>query len=148
MIDAYVYCDVAIIEDFVEGTELAVGVIDLGAGPIALPAVEIEARSGHFGFEERYVAGETEYFVPARLSKAVSAKAAKVAIDAHESLGLRHLSRVDMIIDAKGVPWFLEANVLPGLTETSLLPQAIVAQGSSLGDVYYSLALAALRGRG
>jgi D-alanine-D-alanine ligase len=148
MIDAYVYCDVAIIEDFVEGTELAIGVIDLGAGPIALPAVEIEPRSGHFGFEERYIAGETDYFVPARLSKSVAAKAAKLAIDAHEALGLRHLSRVDMIIDAKGVPWFLEANVLPGLTETSLLPQAIVAEGSTLGDVYYSLAQAALRGRG
>lgn len=148
MIDAYVYCDVAIIEDFVEGTELAVGVIDLGAGPIALPAVEIQPRSGHFGFEERYIAGETDYFVPARLSKTVAAKATKMAVAAHESLGLRHLCRVDMIVDAKGVPWFLEANVLPGLTETSLLPQAILAEGSSLGDVYYSLAQAALRGRG
>ena len=71
-----------------------------------------------------------------------------MAIDAHEALGLRHISRVDMIIDSKGVPWFLEANVLPGLTETSLLPQAILAEGSTLGDVYYSLAQAALRGRG
>jgi D-alanine-D-alanine ligase len=53
-----------------------------------------------------------------------------------------------MIVDAKGVPWFLEANVLPGLTETSLLPQAILADGSSLGDVYYSLAQAAVKGRG
>jgi len=148
MIDAYVYCDVAIIEDFVEGTELAIGVIDLGAGPIALPAVEIQPRSGHFGFEERYIAGETDYFVPARLTKTVAAKAAKMAIAAHEALGLRHLCRVDMIVDAKGVPWFLEANVLPGLTETSLLPQAILAEGSSLGDVYYSLAQAAVKGRG
>jgi D-alanine-D-alanine ligase len=148
MIDAYVYCDVVIIEDFVEGTELAVGVIDTGSGPSALPAVEIRPRSGHFGFEERYVAGETDYFVPARLPKAVSAKAAKVAVDAHKALGLRHLSRVDMIVDAKGVPWFLEANVLPGLTETSLLPQAITASGSTLGDVYYALAQAALKGRG
>jgi D-alanine-D-alanine ligase len=148
MIDAYVYCDVAIIEDFVEGTELAIGVIDLGAGPIALPAVEIEPRSGHFGYEERYIAGETEYFVPARLSKSVAAKAAKAAIEAHEALGLRHLSRVDLIIDSKGTPWFLEANVLPGLTETSLLPQAINAAGSTLGETYYSLAEAALRGRG
>jgi D-alanine-D-alanine ligase len=148
MIDAYVYCDVAIIEDFVEGTELAIGVIDLGAGPISLPAVEIKPRSGHFGFEERYVAGETDYFVPARLTKPVAAKAAKMAVAAHEALGLRHLSRVDMIVDAKGVPWFLEANVLPGLTETSLLPQAILASGSTLGDVYYSLAQAAVKGRG
>ena len=148
MIDAYVYCDVAIIEDFVEGTELAVGVIDLGSGPIALPAVEIKPRSGHFGFEERYIAGETDFFVPARLPNTVAAEAAKMAVVAHQALGLRHLCRVDMIVDAKGIPWFLEANVLPGLTETSLLPQAILAEGSTLGDVYYSLAEVALRGRG
>jgi D-alanine-D-alanine ligase len=51
-----------------------------------------------------------------------------------------------LIVDSKGVPWFLEANVLPGLTETSLLPQAIVASGSTLGDVYFSLAQAAIKG--
>lgn len=148
MIDAYVYCDVAIIEKYVEGTELAVSVIDLGAGPIALPAVEIEPVQGSFGYQERYTAGETNYFVPARVSKAIAERAAKVAVSAHEALGLRHLSRVDMIVDAKGVCWFLEANVLPGLTETSLLPQSIIANGNSLGEVYHSLAEAALRGRG
>ncbi len=145
MIDAYVYCDVAIIERCVEGTELAISVIDLGAGPIALPAVEIVPATGHFGYQERYTAGETRYFVPARLTKAVAEKAAKLAIQAHEALGLRHLSRIDIIVDSKGVPWFLEANVVPGLTETSLLPQAVVAAGHSLGSVYLELAQAALR---
>ena len=148
MIDAYVYCDVAIIEKAVEGVELAISVIDLGAGPIALPAVEIEPLDGHFGYQERYTAGETNYYVPARLTKAVAEKAAAVAIKAHNALGLRHLSRIDMIVDKKGTPWFLEANVMPGLTETSLLPQAVLAAGHSLGEVYHSLAEAALRGRG
>ena len=148
MIDAYVYCDVVIIEKMVEGTELAISVIDLGAGPIALPAVEIEPLEGQFGYQERYTAGVTNYYVPARLTKAVAEKAAAMATKAHNALGLRHLSRVDMIVDKKGTPWFLEANVLPGLTETSLLPQAVVAAGHSLGEVYHSLAEAALRGRG
>lgn len=148
MVDAYVYCDVAIIEKFVEGTELAVSVIDLGAGPLALPAVEIEPVSGEYGFQERYTAGETNYFVPARLSKTVLDHAAKMAVDAHVALGLRHLSRIDMIVDKKGTPWFLEANVLPGLTETSLLPQAVLANGNSLSEVYLGLATASLRGRG
>lgn len=147
MIDAYVYCDVAIVEKFVDGTELAVSVVDLGKGPIALPAVEIEPVSGRFGYQERYTAGETNYYVPARVTKAVAERAAKVAIAAHEALGLRHLSRVDLIIDKKGVIWFLEANVCPGLTETSLVPQAITAEGSTLGSVYLSLAEAALRQR-
>jgi len=148
MIDAYVYCDVAIVERFVEGTELAISVIDLGAGPLALPDVEVVPSSGNFGYQERYTAGETEYFVPARLKKTVAERAGKMAILVHELLGLRHLSRIDMIVDSKGVAWFLEANVLPGLTETSLLPQAILAEGHSLGQVYLSLAEAALRGRG
>ncbi len=148
MIDAYVYCDVAIVEKLVEGTELAVSVIDLGAGPIALPAVEIEPVEGNFGYQERYTAGETNYYIPARLTKSVAEKAAAMAIRAHNALGLRHLSRVDMIIDAKGTPWFLEANVLPGLTDTSLLPQAVLAAGHTLGEVYHSLAEAAVLGRG
>ena len=86
--------------------------------------------------------------MPARLKKTVAERAAKMAILVHETLGLRHLSRIDMIVDKKGVAWFLEANVLPGLTETSLLPQAVTAAGHSLGQVYLSLAEAAIRGRG
>jgi D-alanine-D-alanine ligase len=147
MVDAYVYCDVVIIEKFVEGTELAISVIDLGSGPIALPAVEIEALSGRFGYQERYTAGETNYHVPARVTRAVADRVAKVALDAHVALGLRHLSRIDAIVDKKGVVWFLEANVCPGMTETSLLPQAITAEGSTLASVYLSIAEAALRTR-
>lgn len=147
MVDAYVYCDVAIIEKYVEGTELAISVIDLGSGPIALPAVEVEPVSGRFGYQERYTAGETNYYVPARVSKAIAERAAKLAIDSHVALGLRHISRVDAIVDKKGVVWFLEANVCPGMTETSLLPQAITAEGSTLSSVYLSLAEAAVRTR-
>ncbi|MEN9749291.1 MAG: hypothetical protein RL149_369 [Actinomycetota bacterium] len=147
MVDAYVYCDVAIIEKFIEGTELAISVIDLGSGPIALPAVEVEPVSGRFGYQERYTAGETNYYVPARVSRAIAERAAKVAIDTHVALGLRHLSRIDAIVDKKGVVWFLEANVCPGMTETSLLPQAITAEGSTLSSVYLSIAEAALRTR-
>lgn len=147
MVDAYVYCDVAIIEKYVEGTELAISVIDLGSGPIALPAVEVEPVSGRFGYQERYTAGETNYYVPARVSRAIAERAAKVAIDTHVALGLRHLSRIDAIVDKKGVVWFLEANVCPGMTETSLLPQAITAEGSTLSSVYLSIAEAALRTR-
>ncbi len=148
MIDAYVYCDVVIIERLIEGIELAVSVIDLGAGAIALPAVEIEPVVGNFGFEERYTAGETNYFVPARMSASLSERVAKVAIDAHELLGLRHMSRIDMIVDESETIWFLEANVQPGLTETSLLPLSVLAAKQTLGETYYSLAVAAHRGRG
>lgn len=145
MVDAYTYCDVALIEQMISGTEIAVGVIDTGDGPVALPAVEIEPLSGVYSFEARYNAGETRFYTPARLSEDVAAEAARVALQAHEALGLRHLSRVDLIVDSAGTPWFLEANVLPGLTETSLLPQALEAAGHDLGWVYLALAETAIR---
>jgi D-alanine-D-alanine ligase len=145
MVDAYTYSDVAIIEQRISGTEIAVGIIDTGAGPVALPAVEIEPLSGVYSFEARYNAGETRFYTPARISDEIAARAAEAALTAHRALGLRHISRVDLIVDGAGTPWFLEANVLPGLTETSLVPQALEAAGHDLGWVYASLAEAALR---
>ncbi|MDQ1570892.1 MAG: D-alanine-D-alanine ligase [Actinomycetota bacterium] len=143
MVDAYTYCDVALIEQKIVGTEIAIGIIDTGDGPVALPAVEIEPVSGVYSFEARYNAGETRFYTPARISDEVAARAADAAIAAHTALGLRHISRVDLMIDRAGTPWFLEANVLPGLTETSLLPQALEAAGHDLGWVYSALADAA-----
>lgn len=144
MVDAYTYCDVAIIEQKIVGTEIAVGILDTGDGPVALPAVEIAPRSGVYSFEARYTAGETRFFIPARIDDDVAERAAEAAVTAHTALGLRHLSRVDLIVDKAGTPWFLEANVLPGLTETSLLPQALEAAGHDLGSVYAALADAAI----
>jgi D-alanine-D-alanine ligase len=144
MVDAYTYCDVALIEQKIVGTEIAVGIIDTGDGPVALPAVEIVPLSGVYSFEARYNAGETTFFTPARIPEQAAARAAESAVAAHIALGLRHISRVDLIVDAAGTPWFLEANVLPGLTETSLLPQALEAAGHDLGWVYAALADAAI----
>ncbi|HQA22437.1 MAG TPA: D-alanine--D-alanine ligase, partial [Rhodoglobus sp.] len=140
MVDAYTYCDSALIEQKITGTEIAIGIIDSGDGPVALPAVEIQPLSGVYSFEARYNAGETRFFVPARIDPDVAARAEQAALDAHSALGLRHLSRVDLIVDGAGTPWFLEANVLPGLTETSILPQALEAAGHDLGWVYSALA--------
>jgi D-alanine-D-alanine ligase len=145
LVNAYTYNDVALIERRVTGIEVAVTVLDTGAGPVALPAVEIVPRNGVYSFEARYNAGETSFYTPARLTDAATQAVADVAIAAHEALGLRHLSRVDLIVDPGGVPWFLEANVLPGLTETSLVPLAIEAAGFDLGAVYAGLAEQAIR---
>jgi D-alanine-D-alanine ligase len=144
MVDAFTYWDTAIIEQKIVGTEIAVGIIDTGDGPVALPAVEIVPLSGVYSFEARYNAGETTFFTPARIPDAVATRSAEAAVAAHVALGLRHLSRVDLIIDKAGTPWFLEANVLPGLTETSLLPQALEAAGHDLGIIYAALADAAI----
>lgn len=147
MVQAYTYSDVAFIERKVTGTELAISIIDTGDGPRALPAVEIVPRSGVYSFEARYNAGETTFYAPARISAEVAERAAEIAIAVHELLGLRHLSRIDLIVDEAGTPWFLEANVLPGLTETSLVPLAITAAGLGLSEVYSELVEAAIADR-
>ena len=143
MVDAYTYDETALVETKIEGTELAITVIDTGAGPVALPAVEIVPVSGVFSFDARYNAGETLFFTPARIAPEVAQRVADTAVAIHSLLGLAQLSRIDLMVDAEGVPWFLEANVLPGLTETSLAPQSIEASGESLGAVYAALARAA-----
>ncbi len=138
MVSAFSYGETAMIQCFVDGTEVAVGVIDTADGPRALPAVEIIPESGMYDYHARYTAGSTEFFCPARLNDDVTAAASDVALTAHTALGLTDLSRTDVIIDAEGTVWFLEVNVAPGMTETSLLPQAIVAADLSVGDVIAS----------
>jgi D-alanine-D-alanine ligase len=143
MVDCFAYGDVALVERQVTGVEVAISVIDLGAGPVALPPVEIVPDGGVYDYDARYVAGSTEFFCPARLTEASLERVREVAVTVHRSLGLRHLSRTDVIVDVDGVPWVLEANVAPGMTETSLLPQSIEADGRSASMVYRELVEAA-----
>lgn len=135
MVACFAYSDTALIERAVQGTEVAVSVVELDGEPVALPAVEV-VTEGTYDYDARYNPGRTEYFAPARLSPELADKAAEVAVAAHRALGLRHLSRTDLIIDGDGQPWFLEVNVAPGMTETSLFPQAAEAGGHDLPTLY------------
>ncbi|MFE0150967.1 D-alanine--D-alanine ligase [Nonomuraea sp. NPDC059007] len=135
MVGCFAYGDTALIERCIEGVEVAVSVVDLGDGPVALPAVEIVPDEGVYDYAARYTAGHTEFFAPARLSEAAAAACAKTAVTAHTALGLRDISRTDLIVDATGAPHFLEVNVAPGMTETSLLPMAVESAGRDLGTL-------------
>lgn len=149
MVEAFTYAEVAVVEHRIFGTEVAVAVIDTGAGPEVLPVVEIEPVAGVYSFQARYNAGETTFYAPSRLDEAGVSAVSDAAILAHRTLGLRDLSRVDFMVDAEGRPWFLEANVLPGLTETSLVPLAIEASGTDAPTVYDGLVRSAIaRSRG
>ena len=146
MISCFGYGDTALIEQWMPGTEVAVGVIDLGSGPEPLPAVEISPLTGSYDYAARYTPGQTEFHVPARLSPAEAKAAASAAVTAHCALGLRDVSRTDFIV-CDGQVFFLEVNVAPGLTETSTLPMALEAAGRSLGIVCRDLlSQAAARG--
>ncbi len=144
MVGAFAYGDVALLERFVEGVEVAVPVLDDGSGPRAWPAVGIRPDGGVYDYTARYTAGATEFEVPANLSAELLAECGRVAIAAHEVLGLRDLSRSDLIVDADGTVWFLEVNVAPGFTETSLVPLSIQAGEADLGVVCRSLVSAAI----
>ncbi|HEY0871097.1 MAG TPA: D-alanine--D-alanine ligase [Acidothermaceae bacterium] len=147
MVGCYSYDGVALLERHIVGVELAVSVVDDGSGPVALPAVEIEALSGTFDYASRYTAGMTEYHVPARLSPELARAAGAVAVLAHQALGLRDLSRTDLIVSADGTIEYLETNVAPGMTTTSLLPLAAAAAGLELGALCRDLLhRAAVRG--
>lgn len=146
MVAAYSYGNVAVVETFVEGTELAVTVLDTGDGPMAMPAVEIRPESGVYDYAARYTPGATRFIAPAGIDAATARACAEMALTVHDVLGLRDLSRTDIIVGADG-PVFLETNVAPGMTETSLVPLAIEAGGRDLGEVCSALVAAAARRR-
>ena len=149
MVAAFAYGDSVLIEECIRGVEIAVSVLDIGPdhGSIVLPAVEIRPDSGVYDYTARYTAGVTEFITPADLDDDTSQAAAEVALTAHRELGLRDWSRADLMVTSDGSGsrvWFLETNVAPGTTETSLLPQAIAAAGLSLGTVVRQLVEAAV----
>jgi D-alanine-D-alanine ligase len=135
MVGAYAYGPVAVIESFIEGTEVAVAVVDRSTGQSALPIVEIRPDSGVYDYTARYTAGATRFLCPAELDEATAQRCSELALRVHDVLGLRDLSRTDMIVTDEGDPVFLEVNVSPGMTETSSVPLAIEAAGWSLGKM-------------
>lgn len=125
------YDEQVLIEQFIRGRELTVGVL----GQRELPVVEIRTTSGFFGYREKYTAGAAEEIVPAPLTSAVTIKAQRFARLAHERLGCRDFSRVDLMLSDQGELFVLEVNTIPGLTSNSLLPKAALAAGLSMTDV-------------
>jgi len=146
MVTCFSYGPVALVERYLTGVEVSVAVLDTGSGPVALPAVEVVVTGGGaYDYQARYTAGETDFYVPARLTAASSAAAADAALVAHRALGLRDVSRSDLIVDEAGTVHFLEANVSPGMTETSLLPTAAAEAGLNLGELCLRLLERAVR---
>lgn len=131
IVGAFSYADGVLIETFVEGTEVAVSVLN----GQALPAVEIVPKEGTYDFSARYTAGTTDFHVPARLPDEVLEGCADTAVAAVNALGARHVSRADLIVDEEGVPHVLEVDTCPGMTETSLLPMAARAAGHDFEDL-------------
>ena len=142
MVHCFAYGDTALVERAVVGTELAMSVLGTGDDARVLPAVEVVPED-IYDYDARYNPGRVEFFAPARLDDAQAAVAAETALAVHRTMELRDLSRVDLILDSEGRAQVLDINIAPGMTETSLFPQAAEAAGLDLGTVYRELVEAA-----
>lgn len=116
-----------LVEQFVEGKELTVGIV----GGEVFPVVEIVPRSGFYDMTNKYpwMTGEggTDYYCPADLDAETTSRVQEAALQAHQALGIEIYSRVDVLLDSFGHPYILEANTIPGMTASSLLPKAAAA---------------------
>jgi len=131
----------AIIEKFIEGKEVHIGIL----GNRVLGGVEVNPSLEFYNYEAKYTAGLTEYIIPPKIDEAVYEKAKENALHAHMALGCSGASRVDLKIDRDGTPYVLEVNTLPGMTATSLLPKIAQSAGLTFKDLIEEIIRLALK---
>ncbi len=144
--DALGYGGGALIEPYVLGREITVGVLDLdGQEAVALPVIEIRTASDQwYDYHNRYAEGGSEHIIPAPLADETNARLQQIALTAHQGLGLKDLSRADFIVTDNEDIVLLEVNTLPGMTPTSLFPDGARAIGISFPELMEKLIISAL----
>ena len=135
--------DVVLVERYVKGMELTVAVVG-GDEVEALPVIEILPTNEFYDYESKYAPGGSKHVCPARLDEETTAKVQDYAVRAHQALECRGMSRSDFILEEDGSCWILETNTIPGMTETSLLPDAARAAGMSFPELCTKLVEIAL----
>ncbi len=143
-LEAVKYNDDVLIEEFIDGVFVTVGVLEIDGKNIATEILEIRPKNEWYDFEAKYTAGMSEFILPANLSAELTAKTKKIAVKAHETAGCRGVSRVDFMISKDGIPYVIEINTSPGMTDTSDLP----AQSKVMGISYDDLVQIILNGAG
>ncbi len=137
--EAYKLEEVLIVEEFITGREVTISIIE----DRVLPIVEIITKARIYDFDSKYKKGLTKFVVPARLDKAAAERANEVAVKTYKALGCAGAARVDILLDAAGELFVLEANTIPGMTGLSLLPMAAGAAGSSYEELVEEILLTA-----
>ncbi len=123
-----------LLEKFIKGVELSVPVMKDNGNIIALPMVEIVSENDFYDFESKYTDGMSHHIIPARISDDISKKINKFAIEAYKALSCNGVVRIDFFVDAKGNPFVIEINTIPGMTATSLVPDSAKAVGISFDE--------------
>lgn len=124
-----------LVEQFIDGLELTVPVQGKIGNEEALPIIEIIPKNELYDYESKYTAGGSEYIIPARISEELTEQIQHYAITAHQVLGCETYSRADFILTENGIPYILEVNTLPGMTPTSLFPEAAKKIGLSYEEM-------------
>ena len=127
--------DGVLLETFIAGRELTVGILEMEGEPVALPVIEIRYESGLFDYQAKYTDGAAEFLAPAPLPADAAARVQDVALRAHQALGCSGFSRVDVRLGEDGIPYVLEVNTLPGMTPLSDLPRAAALVGIPYADL-------------
>jgi D-alanine-D-alanine ligase len=137
LVAAFSYDRKVLLERFVSGRELAISILDSGGAPTVLPIVEaLPDQENFYDFEARYEIGRTRFVCPAELPVAVAERASTIALETYSLLGCAGFARVDLMLESETDELYvLEVNPIPGLTETSLLPQAAEAAGISFDEL-------------
>lgn len=138
--------DRIIVEKFIEGTEITTAVLG-NDEPFALPIIEIIPQGEFYDFDSKYAPGGSQHICPARLDGKITDLVQDYAVRAHRALECTGVSRSDFIVDADGIPWILETNTIPGMTSTSLLPDAARAAGIDFPALCTRLIAYALEGK-
>lgn len=131
----FTYCDNLVVEEFIAGKELTCGVMEKNREVVVLPVIWIAPHSGAYDFHSKYTKGATDYHCPAPFDATLTAKIQDLAKRTYVSLGLAGVARVDMMMDAKENVYVLEANTIPGMTATSLVPKMAAAMGISFPEL-------------
>lgn len=142
--EAVKYNDDVLIEEFINGVFVTVGVLEKDGKNFATEILEIRPKNEWYDYEAKYTPGMSEFILPANLSKELTEKVKQFAVIAHETAGCRGVSRVDFMISDDGIPYVIEINTSPGMTETSDLP----AQSKIMGIDYDNLVEIILSGAG
>ena len=145
LVAAFSYDRKVLLERYVSGRDLAVSILEEDGRPRPLPVVEaVPEQEPFYDFEARYEIGRTKFVCPAALDDAISARAAELALEVYSLLGCAGFARVDLMLDSEdGELYVLEADTVPGLTETSLLPQAADADGIGFDELIERVVAAA-----
>lgn len=134
--EAFRFGEAALVENFIDGLEFTVPVIEDGGEARALDVIQIVSPSGCFTFEEKYIVGKMAgELCPAPIDDVLKGRLQEAAVTAHNAIGARHASRSDFIVDASGAIWFLEINTIPGMTAQSLITKALRAGGYDFGRI-------------